>query len=181
MSPTRLVLTLHSTPADLFYLELEETPERSRRFGSAMRWLSYGGRFSNDHLIRGYDWARLDHEGATVVDIGGGHGAVSIAIANSMEKIRFIVQDLPVTISQGVKLLPKTLSCRVSFMPHDLLVQQPVRGADIYFFRYILHNWPDAYDRKILKAVVPAMKDGSRIICYEFLPADVSETAWSQK
>lgn len=140
-----------------------------------------GGRFSNDHLIRGYDWARLDHEGATVVDIGGGHGAVSIAIANSMEKIRFIVQDLPVTISQGVKLLPKTLSSRVSFMPHDLLVQQPVRGADIYFFRYILHNWPDAYDRKILKAVVPAMKDGSRIICYEFLPADVSETAWSQK
>lgn len=164
-----------------FYLELESSPDRARRFGSAMRWMSTGGRFSNDYLVRGYDWALFDHAGAQVVDIGGGHGAVSIALAKATKHIQFIVQDLPTTTSQGVKLLPESLRRRVTFMPYDFFDQQPIHNADIYFFRYILHNWSDKYARKILKAVSGAMKIGSRIICCEFLPADVSTTAWSQK
>lgn len=164
-----------------FYLELEATPERARRFGGAMRWMSRGGRFSNDHLIRGYDWASFDHADGLMVDIGGGHGAVSVALANATAHMRFIVQDLPNTTAQGEKLLPSGLQDRVSFMAHDFFEEQPVKGADVYFLRYILHNWSDKYARRILKSVIPALKDGSRIVCYEFLPGDRSTTLWAEK
>ncbi|KAF2152731.1 putative O-methyltransferase [Myriangium duriaei CBS 260.36] len=164
-----------------FYLELEASPERARRFGSAMRWMSRGGRFSNDHLIRGYDWASIDRAGGLVVDIGGGHGAVSIALANATKELRFLVQDLPISASQGEKLLAAELKERISFMPHDFFAPQPIEGADVYFFRYILHNWSDKYAERILKAAVPAMRHGSRIVCVDFLPGDHSETRWSDK
>ncbi|OKL59534.1 hypothetical protein UA08_04988 [Talaromyces atroroseus] len=164
-----------------FYLELEAYPERARRFGAAMRWMSRGGRFSNDHLIRGYDWAQFDHEGGLMVDVGGGHGTVSVALANFTSNMRFIVQDLPTTASQGADSLPVDLKNRVSFMPHDFFAPQPVVGADVYFFRYILHNWSDKYAERILKGLVPSLKDGARIVCYEFLPGNSSTTAWSEK
>ncbi|OAA75810.1 O-methyltransferase, family 2 [Akanthomyces lecanii RCEF 1005] len=164
-----------------FYLELEAHPERARRFGSAMRWMSQGGRFSNQHLARGYNWAELDRPDSVVVDIGGGHGAVSIALAKETKNISFVVQDLPVCATQGAERLDAALKDRVTFMPHDFFQTQPVVGADVYFFRYILHNWSDKYAEKILKAVIPSMKEGSRILCVEFLPGEESTTQWTKK
>lgn len=120
-----------------FYLEMEAEPERARRFGAAMLWMSHGGRFSNDHLIRNYNWAEFDHEKAVIVDVGGGHGAVSLALANATKNVRFVVQDLPITASQGAELLPAELKERVSFMAHDFFDDQPVKGADVYFFRLV--------------------------------------------
>ncbi|KAI9931189.1 hypothetical protein ASPWEDRAFT_34287 [Aspergillus wentii DTO 134E9] len=179
--PTESPFNLAFNTSRPFYLELAATPERSRRFGSAMRWLSKGGRFSDHHMVRGYDWATIDHEDAVLVDVGGGHGTVSIALANATQKMKFVVQDLPLTTEQGAKMLAEELKERVSFMPHDFFAENPVKGADVYFFRYILHNWSDKYAERILKAVVPAMKVGSRIVCYEFLPGDGPTTAWSEK
>jgi hypothetical protein len=164
-----------------FYLELQSTPERTRRFGGAMRWMSRGGRFSNDHLVRGYDWPSIDHAGGLLVDIGGGHGAVSVALAKATAHMRFVVQDLPETAAQGGKLLESGLENRVSFMAHDFFDEQPVKGADVYFLRYILHNWSDKYAQRILKSVIPAMKDGSKIVIFEFLPGDKATTLWTEK
>ena len=39
-----------------FCKALESAPERARRYGAAMRWMTRGNRFSHNHLIRGYDW-----------------------------------------------------------------------------------------------------------------------------
>jgi len=140
--PNETAFNLAFNTSRSFYKELEATPERSRRFGAAMRWMSRGGRFSNDHIVRGYEWAQVDHANGLVVDVGGGHGSVSIALANSTSKVKFIVQDLPETATHGAKLLPGSLKERVSFMPHDFFGEQPVKGADVYFYRYILHNCP---------------------------------------
>lgn len=54
---------------------------------------------------------------------------------------------------------------RVRFMTHDFLLEdQPVKGADVYFFRWILHNWSDKYCVKILRGLIPALKPGAKII-----------------
>jgi hypothetical protein len=179
--PNETAFNLTFNTSRSVYLELETVPERARRFGAAMRWMSRGGRFSNEHLIRGYDWAQFDRPGAVIVDVGGGHGAVATALARATRDVHFVVQDLPATAAQGAELLAAELQGRVEFAAHDFFTQQPVKGAEVYFFRYILHNWADKYAERILKAVVPAMKDGSRIVCYEFLPGDKSSTAWSEK
>jgi hypothetical protein len=164
-----------------FYRELQATPERVRRFGSAMRWFTAGGSYSVDHLIKGYDWAQFDTESGLLVDVGGGHGAISLALAGATKKMRFVVQDLPVVASQGAKIVPAELQDRVSVMAHDFFTPQPVKGASIYFLRTILHNWSDGQASRILGALIPALVDGSRIVVYEFLPGDVATTAWTDK
>ncbi|EXJ91409.1 hypothetical protein A1O1_04521 [Capronia coronata CBS 617.96] len=179
--PNETAFNLAFNTSRPFYLELETSPERARRFGSAMRWMSQGGRFSHDYLVRGYYWAAFDHTEGLMVDVGGGHGAVSLALARATAQMKFIVQDLPNTVEQGRTLLPSELQGRLSFMEHDFFDLQPVKGADIYFMRYILHNWSDKYAARILENIVPALKDGARIVCCEFLPGDEATTRWTDK
>jgi ubiquinone/menaquinone biosynthesis C-methylase UbiE len=116
-----------------------------------------------------------------VVDVGGGQGGVSQALAAATNNIRFVVQDLEGTVLEGQRVLPQHLQNRVTFQAHDFFKPQPVKHADVYFFRFILHNWADKYAVRILRNLIAAMKAGSRVVIYEFLPPDVSETEWSKK
>lgn len=166
---------------DPFYVELAKDPERSRRFGAGMAFMTQGDLYDIRHLINGFDWAGLDEIGGTVVDVGGGHGAVSRAIASATSRIQFIVQDLPGTVKEGMSMLPAQLKGRVTFMTHDFLTEQPVQGADVYFFRFILHNWSDMYAVRILRNLIPSMKHGSKVVIYEFVPSEVATTSWTQK
>lgn len=163
------------------YQDLQTDPERARRFGSAMRWLSAGGRFSNEHFVRGFDWTTTDRPDATIVDVGGGHGALATAIAHATKNVHFVVQDLPPTAEQGRRELSEKLKSRVTFAAHDFFDEQPVKGAELYLMKNILHNWADKNALRILKALTTAMKNGSRIICIEFLPGNYASTRWSEK
>jgi len=179
--PYKTGFNIGNNTCDPFYLEIAKIPERSRRFGGGMRFMTRGALYDINHLIQGYDWAALDKIEGTVVDIGGGHGGVSRALAQATSKVKFIVQDLPGTVEEGKQILPKELEHRVYFMAHDFMNEQPVKGADVYFFRFILHNWSDKYATKILRNLMPAMKDGSRVVIYEFMPDDIANTALTKK
>ena len=168
---------------DSFYIELAKDPERSRRFGGGMRFMTQGDLYDLRHLIDNYDWAALDgaKSAGTIVDVGGSHGSVSTALARATQRLHFVVQDLPGTVEEGRAQLPKELQSRIEFMAHDFFQPQPVKGADVYLFRFIMHNWADKYAARILQALIPAFKDGSRVLIYEFLPSEVASTSWSQK
>lgn len=45
-----------------------------------------------------------------------------------------------------------------------MFTPQPVHGADVYYLRHILHDWPDEFAVKIIANLVPALKDGARIL-----------------
>jgi hypothetical protein len=169
-----------STP-NPFYLHLADDPERARRFGAGMRFMTKGTLYNLRHLAQGYDWASLDATHSTVVDVGGGHGSVSVALASAFPHLRFIIQDLPGTVESGALQLDPELRPRVTFMPHDFFQPQPVKDADVYFFRFIFHNWADKYAVRLLHALVPALKHGAKIVIYEFLPDVVATTQWSEK
>lgn len=162
---------------------LGKYPEKGRRFGSAMRFYTMGRDYSLQHLIKGYDWASIDHLGATVVDVGGGHGSVSQALAKVTKHITFTVQDLPGTVEQGRKELPGKFESRIRFMDHDFFTAQKVEGAEIYLMRWILHDWSDAYCVKILRALVPAMekKSRSRLLLFEYVLPEGPETRLSER
>jgi 6-hydroxytryprostatin B O-methyltransferase len=74
-----------------------------------------------------------------------------------------VVQDLLTVVDQGKKSLPHELESRFRFQEHDFFTTQPV-SADIYLLRFILHDHPDAISQQIVKSLVPAMKNGSRLI-----------------
>jgi chemotaxis methyl-accepting protein methylase len=96
-----------------------------------------------------------------------GYGQVSIALANRHPLFRFVVQDRPETVSDGSSKLPAELTDRVTFMAHDFFTEQPIKGADVFLLRWILHDWSDKYAIKILRALAPALKPGVRILINE--------------
>ena len=108
-----------------------------------MRYLTSGEGWNLKYLRAGYNWDAIDNRGGLVVDVGG--GAVSQFLATSTRYLRFIVQDSAVAVDSGEIAFPKDLKERIDFMPHDFFTEQPVKGADVYFMRWILHNWSDKY------------------------------------
>ena len=49
-------------------------------------------------------------------------------------------------------------------MPHDFFKPNPVKNADVYWLRYILHDWSDDYCIKILSAIRESMGPNSRVL-----------------
>ena len=179
--PTETAFALANEPGVGMFEHLAKHPERAKRFGSAMKWFSTFESWDLKHLVNGYSWDLIDRPGAVIVDVGGGQGAVSKALARATRDTKFIVQDLEDTIGHGRESLPEDLKDKVDFMQHDFFTEQPVKGAAVYFLRWILHDWSDKYAVLILKALVPAMTDGSKVVLFEWLLKDGPETRWTQK
>ncbi|KAL8792396.1 MAG: hypothetical protein Q9195_005010 [Heterodermia aff. obscurata] len=150
----------HNTDKGL-YDELRQYPERANRFANAISGLAK--RMSTDPLARGYDWAAIDAAGGTVVDVGGGRGAVSIALARQFPNIKFIVQDFADVVAGGPEDVPPELKDKIEFMGASCLDEQPLKGKDVYFLRAVLHNWPDDSCVKILQNLLPG-----KLSCFLF-------------
>jgi hypothetical protein len=140
-----------------------EKDGRAKRMSGAMASLMGGEGYEPSYLIENYDWASLDAKGATIVDVGGSCGHVSIALAQHFKTLKFVVQDLPKAIA-GMLNLPEDVKDRITFQAHDFFTPQPTKGADVYLFRWIMHNYPDKYATLILHSLIPALKRGSRIL-----------------
>lgn len=170
----------NNTPLPIYDFLLHH-PSRLERFGKGMQYFSRMANLDLKYLREGYDWDSIDRPDGLMVDVGGGHGAVSQYLASSTLHLRFIVQDLPPVIESHAAPTRRGLEKRIDFMPHDFFTKQPVRGANIYFMRWILHNWSDKYCLQILRNLVPALHKGSRVILYEALLPDKSVTNVTQK
>lgn len=145
------------------YKAWDSDPVRGPRFGRAMDGFQSSSAYHTDHMINGWDWQLLP-PGSTVVDVGGSRGTVSYALAKAFPNPKFVVQDLPEVVSkaqqQGGLDVESEVASRVSFLPHDFFTAQPVKNAEAYFLRMILHNYSDKYAVKILQHLMPAMKKG---------------------
>ena len=155
-------------PLQDIYEVLAQNPSRGRQFGAGLRFYSKGSSQDLRQLLAGFDWTTVDNPDWTMVDIGGGHGIVSQYLAQNTEQLRFVIQDQEHTVRKGETLLPDEMKGRVQFETADFFTPQK-RTAELYFTRYIFHNWSDKYAVKILKNIAPAMKAGSRLLLFEFL------------
>lgn len=132
------------------------------------------------YVLNSFDWTSLSN--GLVVDVGGSHGSLSIAIAQSFPTLRFIVQDKAEVVELGREMLPANVRDRVSFMSHDFFTEQPVKNADVYALRWILHDWSDKYAVRILQALIPALKPGARILVIEqVLPEPGTASRYQEK
>ncbi|KAI1861798.1 hypothetical protein JX265_009301 [Neoarthrinium moseri] len=83
--------------------------------------------------------------------VGGSEGQACTAIAHEFSNLEFIVQDFQPVVNQGKSRVPADVAGRITFMAHDFLTQQPVRNADVYLLRQILHNWSTDLTMKVLQ------------------------------
>ncbi|KAL9096254.1 MAG: hypothetical protein Q9165_001777 [Trypethelium subeluteriae] len=153
-------------------------------FARAMRGISAGGAYDVRHVVDGgYPWHELEEkEGTLCVDVGGGPGHVSMALARKYPKLRFEVQDLPETVEVGARNCPEELKDRFNFRAHDFFKLQPEHNvsdgqAIVYFARFILHDWSDKYARQILEPLAKGMRAQDRLILNEVVVPEPGEMA----
>ena len=121
--------------------------------------------FETFHVLESFDWSNI-HDGM-VVDVGGSHGVASVEVARRCPSLRFVVQDREEVIKAAKA--PEDVADRVTFVAYDFFKEQPVKGADVYFYRWIFHNWSDKYCIKICRALIPALKPGARLLIQDIL------------
>ena len=161
------------------FTELSRFPDRSSLFADTMSMMSSGQGFGPEYLLEAFPMAQMGS--MTFVDIGGSQGKFGIAVARHCPDAHCIVQDLPDTVALAETRLAPELQGRVRFMVHDFFVEQPVKGADIYFLRWVFHDWSDKYCIMILQALIPALKNGARIIVSEFVVPSPGVVSISQE
>ncbi|MCJ1380209.1 hypothetical protein MMC17_003312 [Xylographa soralifera] len=152
---------------DSFFESMEDNPNKRDAFANVMSYAQsrQGIGFSVSHLLSSYDWASV----RTVVDVGGGTGTTCTDLARNFPSIHCIVQDMPEVVAQGRAQLASDVASQITFMAHDFFQEQPIKDADVYFMRWILHDWSDKKAVSILKNLVPALKHGANIVLQEFV------------
>jgi hypothetical protein len=101
----------NTTDIEPMFTTFGNSPLRAKRMGGAMVSLTGGEGYEVSYLLENYDWATLDAKSATIVDVGGSHGFVCIDLARRYLNLKFVVQDLPKTISSAPTLpLPSPLA-----------------------------------------------------------------------
>ncbi|KAF2234935.1 O-methyltransferase family protein [Viridothelium virens] len=109
------------------------------------------------------DNLKQDPQSVLLVDVAGGSGHDALTFRERFPGLpgRCILEDLPETL-QRVDQIERP---GIELVPYDFYTPQPIKGARVYFFRRILHDWSDDQCRKFLVNTVAAMDAGySRIL-----------------
>ncbi|KAK3392955.1 S-adenosyl-L-methionine-dependent methyltransferase [Podospora didyma] len=169
------------------FVTFGKDPNRARRMGRAMVSLTGGEGYEVSYFVNveggGYDLSDVDAAGGTFVDIGGSHGFVCVDLATRYKNIKFVVQDLPKTVDSAPKPIcadPQAAD-RIAMLAHDFFTPQVTKGADVYYFRWIIHNYSTPYAIKILQNLIPALKPGARIVINDHcLLEPGQENSWDE-
>ncbi|EMR64683.1 hypothetical protein MGN70_008603 [Eutypa lata] len=117
-------------------------------------------------VLDAFDWKAAGN--TTLVDVGGSAGADAFMLAQKFPELKIVVQDMPKVQPVFEADVPEDLKSRVSFVAHDLNQPQTVQ-ADIYMLKLILHDYPEPEAAKIIRALVPALKPGNRVVVIEYI------------
>jgi precorrin-6B methylase 2 len=141
---------------------LADDPDGTARFNAAMVEITsrIAGAFIGE-----YDFAGVK----TVVDVGGGNGALLAAVLRAHPHMRGVVFDLP----QGLAGARESLEAagvwtRVELVEGSFFEAIP-SGGDLYLLKSIVHDWDDELAAKILATCARAMADSARIVVLERL------------
>ena len=154
----------HNKP-DAFSKTISKDSKRLERFKRALMFCHKIPGFATHYAIEISNWQA--YEKAVAVDIGGSDGLVCIELAHKLPKLKLTVQGFPEVVAEGAKNILGDLFDRITFMPYDFFQVQPVKDADIYFPRRILHDGSDKYCLQILRDLISALKPGARILINE--------------
>lgn len=102
-----------------------------------------------------------------LVDVGGGHGELAVAILAARPGLRATVLDRPDAAAGARACFARHgLARRARFVAGDFFAGVP-RGADRYVLKSILHNWDDAACTRLLAHCAAAAPRGARLVLVE--------------
>ncbi|KAG8161933.1 hypothetical protein KVR01_007698 [Diaporthe batatas] len=158
---------------------LATDPPRAMRFAGAMQALEHVPGYALSDVVKAYDWNSLGH--ASIVQVGGQRGQTAIKLAENFENVKFLVQDSEMIIQGAESDVPPKLKGRVEFQEHGLFEPQTVK-ADVYFLRMVLRSWSDQNAVNALKAQVPVLRPGVKILIQEaVMPEPGTIPLWNER
>ncbi|MCJ1313933.1 hypothetical protein MMC25_007613 [Agyrium rufum] len=178
--PNHTGFSLANNTEHSIYQVVAADPVRAQRFAEAMAAFISGRGYDTSDILENYDWDTLGK--VTVVDVGGAQGHVGIDLAQRFPNLKVVVQDMEFVVKDASSRVPDEMQSRVRYMAHDFFSDQTV-DASVYYFRWIFHNWSDKYSLKILRALIPALKPGAKILIHDYcLPDKPGDMAlWREK
>ncbi len=114
----------------------------------------------------------VDLAGATrMMDVGGGSGAVSIALCRAFPVLEaFVVDQPPVAARAAVHIEDAGLSDRITTWPANIFESSFPDGCDIAVLANVLHDFSPDRAQEILGRVVAALPQGGRVVILEIVP-----------
>jgi hypothetical protein len=142
------------------YAYLASHPTKASLFHEAMSG------FSEQEIaaiLEAYDFSGF----TTVVDVGGGQGALIAALLKTWSHLRGIILDRDDVAAGSRRLLEQAgLTERANFVAGDFFQTIP-RGGSAYLLKSVIHNWDDTSAQKILRNCRQAMPESARVIIME--------------
>jgi acetylserotonin N-methyltransferase len=107
------------------------------------------------------------------LDVGGGSGCFSIAMAMRNPDMRCTVMDLPLVCEMARATIAEAgMSARVDTHPADMFADDWPRGFDAIFFSNVLHDWSFESCRSLLRRAHDALPAGGQVCIHEMLLDD---------
>ncbi len=113
--------------------------------------------------------------GATaMLDVGGAHGAYSVALCRRHRKLRATILDLPEAVAASAPLLAgEGLGDRVVHRSGDARTHDYGQSAyDLIFVANLLHHFDDATNRDLMRRFARALRPGGYVVVQEIERVD---------
>jgi hypothetical protein len=160
-----------------YWSDLAADPARARSFDDARGAAS---RADARSIVAAYDWGAL----GDVVDVGGGNGALLIALLNEFPELRGTVLELTGPAEAARKMLDAAgLADRADAVAGDFFARVPP-GAEGYLLSAVIHNWNDDDARRLLANCAEAAGEDGAVFVIERIAettrthADLRNLAW---
>ena len=139
-----------------------DKPELAALFNQTMTSIS---QMTDAPVVAGYDFSAYP----TIVDVGGGHGALLATILASAPASRGVLYDLPPVVANAPNLLQEHgVADRVRIAEGSFFDGVPGDG-DAYLLKNIIHDWPDDKAVQILRNVRAAAGPRATVLLVEFV------------
>src|SRR5262245_24275250 len=149
------------------FAEMAQDPDAAANFDQAMAAFT---RMTAIAVAAVYDFTPF----RTVLDVGGGNGALVLGILGAHSHLRGIVVDQPHVVERAkTEIAASGLGDRCTAVACDILGEVP-GGADLYLAKHVIHDWDDERARAILANCRRAMpSDGKLLVIEGVYPARI--------
>jgi hypothetical protein len=139
-----------------FWEDLAAHPDIAADFDALMGPAGHGVPDADIELAGG--WDRIE----SIVDVGGGTGAMLACLLRLHPRARGILVDLPGTVARSGEIL-HDVSDRVTLSPQSFFDPLPA-GAGLYLLKKVLNDWPDEPTVAILRRCAEAAGATGRVV-----------------
>ncbi len=154
-----------------FWEDLNANPEIGASFDALIGPMGHGVPNPEFQISGGWDGVK------SVVDVGGGTGAMLAELLRARPELHGTLVDLPRTVAISRETFEAAgVAERVTMVGQSFFDPLPA-GADIYLLKGILNDWPDAEAIAILRRCAEAARPNGRVVVLGGVSTDEARRA----